>query len=112
MLKQHSAMKPCSECFPGASGSLAITMPSGSITAANSSVAKVLEKHQKQAETKSYVVNTEYVYWTKDRIEIRRKENGSIWYQFNHFLSSVFDLKTNIRKSYVLKRKLYQEENL
>jgi len=37
---------------PDSSGPLAITMPSGSITAANSSVAKMLEKQQKQAETK------------------------------------------------------------
>jgi len=35
--------------LPDASVPLAITMPSGSITAANSSVAKVLEKQQKQA---------------------------------------------------------------
>jgi len=45
-------MNTCSECLPDASGPLAITMPSGSITAANSSVVKVLEKQQKQAETK------------------------------------------------------------
>jgi len=37
--------------LPDASGPLAITMPSGSITAANSSVVEVLEKQQKQAET-------------------------------------------------------------
>jgi len=40
------------ECLPDASGSLVIEMPSGSITATNSSVAKVLEKQQKQAKTK------------------------------------------------------------
>jgi len=44
--------------LPNASGPLAITMPSGSITATNSSVAKVLEKQQKQAETKIRMVNT------------------------------------------------------
>jgi len=38
--------------LPDASGPLAITMPSDSITAANSSVMKVLEKQKKQAETK------------------------------------------------------------
>jgi len=38
--------------LPDASGPLAITMPSGSITATNSSAAKVLEKQQKQAEIK------------------------------------------------------------
>jgi len=38
--------------LPDASGPLAITMPSGSITAVNSNVAKVLEKQQEQAETK------------------------------------------------------------
>jgi len=38
--------------LPDASGPLVITMPSGSIAAGNSSVAKVLEKQQKQAETK------------------------------------------------------------
>jgi len=45
-------MNTCSECLPDVSGPLAITMSSSSITAANSSVAKVLEKQQKQAETK------------------------------------------------------------
>jgi len=45
-------MNTCSECFPDASGPLVIKMPSGSITAANSNVVKVLEKQQKQAETK------------------------------------------------------------
>jgi len=52
MLKRHDTTNTCSECLPDASGPLAITLPSGSITAANSSVAKVLEKQQKQAETK------------------------------------------------------------
>jgi len=52
MLKQHDTTNTCSKCLPDASGPLAITMPSGSITADNSSVAKVLEKQQKQAETK------------------------------------------------------------
>jgi len=46
--------------LPDASGPLVITMPSGSITAANSSVAKVLEKQQKQT-SQSHVVNTEYI---------------------------------------------------
>lgn len=32
------------ECLTGASSPLAVTMPSGSITATNSSVAKVLEQ--------------------------------------------------------------------
>jgi len=45
-------MNTCSECLPDASGPLAITMPSSSITATNSGVAKVLKKQQKQAETK------------------------------------------------------------
>ena len=43
-LKQRDTTKTYSECLPDASGPLAITMPSGSITAANSSVTKVLEK--------------------------------------------------------------------
>jgi len=43
-------MNTCSECLPDTSGPLAITMPSGSITAANSSLVKMLEKQQKQAE--------------------------------------------------------------
>jgi len=43
-LKRSDATNTCSECLPDASGPLAITMPSDSITAANSSVAKVLEK--------------------------------------------------------------------
>jgi len=38
--------------LPDASGPLAITMPSDSITATNSSVVKVLEKQKKQAKTK------------------------------------------------------------
>jgi len=49
MLKQRDTMNTCSECLPDASGPPTITMPSGSITAANSSVAKVLEKQKKQA---------------------------------------------------------------
>jgi len=53
-------MNTCLECFPDASGPLAITMLSGSITAANSSVVKVLEKQQKQA-GRNPVVNTEYI---------------------------------------------------
>jgi len=40
-------MNTCSECLPDTSGPLVITMPSGSITATSSSVAKVLEKQQK-----------------------------------------------------------------
>ena len=43
-------------------------MPSGSITVANSSVTKVLEKQQKQAETTKlpvHVVNTEYMQQKK-----------------------------------------------
>jgi len=47
--------------LPDASGPLAITMPSGSITATNSSVVKVLEKQQKQA-GRSRMVNTEYIH--------------------------------------------------
>jgi len=43
-LKQHDTMNTHSECLHDASGPLAITMPSGSITATNSNVAKVLEK--------------------------------------------------------------------
>jgi len=51
-LKRHDITNTCSECLPDASGPLAITMPSGSITTTNSSVVKVLEKQQKQVETK------------------------------------------------------------
>jgi len=43
MLKRSNTTNTCSECLPDASGPLAITMPSGSITAANLSVEKVLE---------------------------------------------------------------------
>ena len=53
-------MKTYSECLPDASGPLTITMPSGSITAANSSVTKVLQKQQKQAETKRPRTSGEY----------------------------------------------------
>ena len=51
-LKRQDTTKTYSECLPDASSplQLAITMPSGSITVANSSVMKVLEKQQKQAE--------------------------------------------------------------
>jgi len=52
MLERRDTLHTCSECLPDSSGLLAITIPSGSITAANSSVVKVLEKQQKQAETK------------------------------------------------------------
>jgi len=52
MLKRRDTTNTCSECLPDASGPLAITMPSGSITTANSSLVKMLEKQQKQAETK------------------------------------------------------------
>jgi len=48
MLKQHNTTKTRSECLPAASGPLVITIPSGSITAADSSVAKVLEIQLKQ----------------------------------------------------------------
>jgi len=58
-------MNTCSDCLPNASGSLAITMSSGFITATNSSVVKVLEKQQKQAETKrprgEYRIYTYYI---------------------------------------------------
>jgi len=52
ILKRHDKMKTS---LPDASGPLAITMPSGSIIAANSSVAKVIEK---QLKLKSRVVIT------------------------------------------------------
>jgi len=61
MLKQCNTMNTCSECLPDSSGPLAITIPSGSIIATNSSIVKMLEKQQKQAETKDHVVNTEYI---------------------------------------------------
>jgi len=51
-LKWHDTTNTFSEFLPDSSGLLAITMPSGSITVANSSVVKVLEKQQKQAEPK------------------------------------------------------------
>jgi len=54
-------MNTCSECLPVASSPLVIKMPSVFITATNSNVVKVLEKQQKQAETKSHMVNTEYI---------------------------------------------------
>ena len=43
-LKRHDTSNTSSESLPDPSGPLTITMPSGSITAANSSVAKVLEQ--------------------------------------------------------------------
>jgi len=52
MLKRRDITNTYSECLLDASGPLAITIPSGSITSANSSVAKVLEKQHKQAEIK------------------------------------------------------------
>jgi len=67
-LKRCDTTNTCLECLPDASGPLAITMSSGSITAANSSVAKVLEKQQKQA-GRSRVVNTEYIRNTIDSID-------------------------------------------
>jgi len=75
-LKQSDTMNTCSECLLNASGPLVITMSSGSITAANSSVVKVLEKQQKQAETKksrgeyliyNYYIIRIYIYvWCRD----------------------------------------------
>jgi len=65
MLKRRNTMNTCSECLLDSSGLLVITMFSGSITATNSSVAKVLENQQKQAETKrphgEYQIYTYYV---------------------------------------------------
>ena len=57
-LKRRDTSKTSSECLPDPSGPLVITMPSGSITAANPSVAKVLE----HPETRSLVANT--VNWS------------------------------------------------
>ena len=67
MLKQRDTMETYSECLPDASGSLVITMPSGSITATNPSVAKVLEKQQKQAETKRPCTHSEYLIYTAEK---------------------------------------------
>ena len=68
-LKQRNTMKTCSECLPDTSDPLVITMPSGSISATNWSVAKVLEKQQWQAETKKLC--GEYrIYTAKERAEI------------------------------------------
>ena len=61
-VKRNPATKTCSEYLPDPSGPLAITMPSGSITVANSNVVKMLEKQQKQVETKKpHQANTEYI---------------------------------------------------
>jgi len=63
MLKRHNTTNTCLECLPDASGPLAITMPSGFITATNSSVAKVLEKSSKnKLKLKSCVANTKYIH--------------------------------------------------
>ena len=62
------------ECLLDACGPLAITMSSSCITAANSSVAKVLEKQQKQAETKELHAHGEYrIYMSKERGEIGKR---------------------------------------
>ena len=67
-LKRRNTSKPSSECLSDPSGPLAITMPSGSITAANSSVAKVLE----HPETRK--LRGEYqIYTAKERAEIGKR---------------------------------------
>ena len=110
-LKQRDTMKTYSECFPDASGPLVITMPIGSITAANSSVTKVLEKQEKQAETKRPQTRGEYqIYTAEERAQIGKRVaiysiNSTIKY-YNKInperpplLScSVFDLKLKYRE--------------
>ena len=61
-LKQREATKNFSEYLPDPSGPLALAMPSSSITAANSSVAKVLESTRNhKRKPKSHTVNTEHI---------------------------------------------------
>jgi len=62
ILKQCDTIKTYSECLPDSSGPLAITMPSGFITATNLSVAKVLESSRNKMKPKGQVVNTKYSY--------------------------------------------------
>ena len=109
--------------MPDANGPLAITMPSGSITAANSSVTKVLEKQQKQAETKKPCTRGEYrIYTAEKRAQIGKRVaiygiNSTIkYYKINPERpplpsSSVFDLKLKYREE-LSKRKRCHEENL
>ena len=106
------------DCLPDANGPLAVKMPSSSITVANSSVAKVLEKQQKQAEPRG-----EYrIYTAKERAEIGNRAavygiNSTIRYykkinpQRLLPSSSVFDFKVKYQQE-LLKRKRNQEENL
>ena len=96
-------------------------MPSGSITATNSSVVKMLEKQQKQAETKK--PRGEYrIYMPKERAEIGRRAavygiNSTIKYykKINPERalpsSSVFDLKVKYQEA-LSKRKRSQEEDI
>ena len=123
-LKRRDTTKTYSECLPDASGPLAITIPNGSITAANSSVTKVLEKQQKQAETKRPCTRGEYrVYTAEERAQIGKRAaiygiNSTIKYykKINPERpplpsSSVFDLKLKYQEE-LSKRKHCQEENL
>ena len=55
-LKRHNTAKTSSECLPDASGPLAITMLSGSITATNSSVAKVLQHPETRKQRGEYQI--------------------------------------------------------
>ena len=68
MLKWLDTTKTISECLPDASGPLVITMPSGSITAANSTVVKVLEHPETKKRRGEY-----WIYATKERAEIGKK---------------------------------------
>ena len=61
-LKRHNTTKTSSECLPDASGPLAITMPSGSITATNSSVAKVLEHPETRKQRGEYQIYSYMVH--------------------------------------------------
>ena len=67
-LKRHDT-KNCLECLPDASGPLAIAMPSGSITAANSTVERVFKQTPEANKPRG-----EYqVYTAKERAEIGKR---------------------------------------
>ena len=118
-LKRREATKSFSECLPNPSGPLALAMPSSSITAANSSVAKVLEKHQKP-QTEAKKSRGEYrTYTAKERAEIGKRAavygiSSAIRYykKINPHRplpsSSVFDMKVQYQEA-LSKRKRDQE---
>jgi len=116
-LKRRDTIK--TECLPDASGPLSIEIPSGSITATNSSVVKVLEKQQKMTKRQRGKYRT---YTAKERAEIGKRAaiygiNSTIKYykKINPKRplpsSSIFHLKLKYQEE-LSKRKRCQEEIL